>query len=106
MAKQRHAARVLAPAGDEGLDMAAAGPPVDAASAHRPVVYATGTAGDVFLCHPFLVHAASWPHRGTTPRIITQPGIALLEPFALADRSTAYPVEAAILDAFAGQKAS
>lgn len=93
------AARVLAPAGDEGLAPAEAGPPVVAASADRPVTEATGAAGDVYLCHPFLVHAASWPHRGTSPRMITQPGIHLLEPFPLADRSAAYPVEAAILDA-------
>jgi hypothetical protein len=93
------AARVLAPAGDEGLDMAAAGPPVVAASAHRPVSHATGAAGDVYLCHPFLVHAASWPHRGNSPRIITQPGVHLVESFPLADRRAAYPVEAAILDA-------
>ncbi|MGH9222801.1 MAG: phytanoyl-CoA dioxygenase [Acidimicrobiales bacterium] len=41
----------------------------------RPVAYATGRAGDVYLCHPFLVHAASWPHRGTSPRFIGQPCI-------------------------------
>lgn len=39
----------------------------------RPVVHATGNSGDVFLCHPFLVHAASWPHRGTAPRFMAQP---------------------------------
>lgn len=70
-----------------------------AASAHRPVAQVTGSAGDVFLCHPFLVHAASWPHRGSTPRIIAQPGVALLTPFTFADRSAAHPVEAMILDA-------
>ena len=32
-------------------------------------------AGDVYLCHPFLVHAATWPHTGTTPRFIGQPCI-------------------------------
>ncbi len=31
----------------------------------RPTALATGHAGDVYLCHPFLVPAASWPHRGT-----------------------------------------
>ena len=93
------AARVLAPAGDEGLGQDVSGPRVEKASADRPVTYATGAAGDVYLCHPFLVHAASWPHRGTTPRIITQPGVPLLEPFPLDDRSSAYPVEAAIMDA-------
>lgn len=42
-----------------------------------PLACATGEAGDVYLCHPFLVHAASWPHRGSQPRAIAQPPIAL-----------------------------
>ena len=42
-----------------------------------PIAHATGEAGDVYLCHPFLVHAATWPHRGTTPRFIAQPPIAI-----------------------------
>ena len=41
------------------------------------IAYATGTAGDVYVCHPFLMHAASWPHRGTAPRFMAQPPIAL-----------------------------
>ena len=40
-------------------------------------------AGDVFLCHPFLVHAASWPHTGRQPRIMAQPGVALHDAFPL-----------------------
>jgi hypothetical protein len=35
-------------------------------------VLATGGAGTVYLCHPFLVHAAQ-PHRGTRPRFMAQP---------------------------------
>lgn len=95
------AARVLAPFGDQGLDHTASAPLVEKASTHRPVALATGAAGDVYLCHPFLVHAASWPHRGVQPRIIAQPGVALLEPFSLTGRSRVSPVEAAILDALA-----
>ncbi|WP_115851235.1 ABC transporter ATP-binding protein/permease [Thermasporomyces composti] len=45
------AARALAPFGDDGLDNAASAPLVEQASAHRPVTLATGTAGDVYLCH-------------------------------------------------------
>jgi hypothetical protein len=45
---------------------------VAAASEHRPVTLATGRAGDVFLCHPFLVHAAQ-PHHGEHPRFMAQP---------------------------------
>ncbi|MDF3856529.1 phytanoyl-CoA dioxygenase, partial [Paracoccus pantotrophus] len=37
-----------------------------------PEVLATGAAGTVYLCHPFLVHAAQ-PHRGTRPRFMAQP---------------------------------
>lgn len=44
-------------------------PPLD----HLPVALATGHPGDVFLCHPFLVHAAQ-RHRGSTPRVLAQPG--------------------------------
>ena len=41
----------------------------------RSTIHATGSAGDVLLCHPFLVHAATWPHTGATPRFIAQPCI-------------------------------
>lgn len=41
-----------------------------------PIDLATGRAGDVYLCHPFLVHAASFPHRGDSPRFLSQPGVA------------------------------
>jgi hypothetical protein len=39
----------------------------------REVALAMGNAGDVYLCHPFLVHAASWPHRGVKPRFSCAP---------------------------------
>jgi hypothetical protein len=38
------------------------------------VELATGTAGTVYLCHPFLVHAAQ-PHRGKRPRFLAQPAL-------------------------------
>ena len=41
----------------------------------RTVAHATGKAGDAFLCRPFMVHTATWPHRGTTPRMIAQPAV-------------------------------
>ena len=50
--------------------------------AHRPVALATGQAGDVFLCHPFLVHAAQ-PHHGTTPRFMAQPPLYPAEPLQI-----------------------
>ena len=33
---------------------------------------ATGEAGTVYLCHPFVVHSAQ-PHRGRNPRFMAQP---------------------------------
>jgi hypothetical protein len=79
----RDAALVLLPAGDEGMPWAQAAPLAAQATADRPTALATGRAGDVFLCHPFLVHAASWPHGGRHPRIIAQPGVALHDEFPL-----------------------
>jgi hypothetical protein len=35
----------------------------------RPVALATGRAGDVYLCHPFLVHGAA-RNRGRRPRVV------------------------------------
>jgi hypothetical protein len=47
----------------------------------RRTVEATGSAGDVFLCHPFVVHTATWPHRGTQPRMMAQPGVEVPDGF-------------------------
>ena len=65
-------ARQLAPAGEEGLTLGQLAADGFAGSAHRPVVSATGEAGTVYLCHPFLVHAGQ-PHRGERPRFLAQP---------------------------------
>lgn len=89
-------ARQLAPAGEAGLTLGALAADGFARSAGRPEVLATGEAGTVYLCHPFLVHSAQ-PHRGTRPRFMAQPPLLPREPLsltrALADTS---PVEAAI----------
>jgi len=94
-------ARVLAPAGEAGLAWAEAARQAAEASAHRPVVLATGQAGDVFLCHEFMVHAASWPHRGDNPRMMAQPSIVLLSEYDLAALPVppSTPAEQAILGA-------
>lgn len=93
---------VLAPAGGDGMAWQAAAQQAARVSAHRPTVLATGRAGDVFLCHPFLVHAASWPHRGARPRMIAQPGVALHGEFPLgAAGEPVSPVEQAILTGLA-----
>lgn len=68
-------ARALEPAGEWGLSfMELAGKLAD--MPERPEVLATGTAGTVYLCHPFLAHAAQ-PHRGEVPRFLAQPPLLL-----------------------------
>lgn len=68
--------RFLEPAGDAGMSMLVLMQAMEAAGAldpdGRPTALATGEAGDVYLCHPFLVHAAQ-PHRGRVPRFMAQP---------------------------------
>jgi hypothetical protein len=90
-------ARILAPAGDSGLSarelVAAQG---FAETAARPEVLATGDAGTVYLCHPFLVHAAQ-QHRGSLPRFLAQPPLMPAGPFLLNRTDGAYsPVEQTI----------
>jgi hypothetical protein len=47
-----------------------------------PIALATGEAGDVYLCHPFLIHAAQ-PHHGAKPRFMAQPPLYPAEPLQL-----------------------
>jgi hypothetical protein len=65
-------ARILAPAGEEGQSLGELARNGFAETATCAEVLATGRAGTVYLCHPFLVHAAQ-PHRGTRPRFMAQP---------------------------------
>jgi hypothetical protein len=65
-------ARVLAPSGDEGMSFMDVAKSADALTTGFEEALATGPAGTVYLCHPFLVHAAQ-PHRGTVPRFLAQP---------------------------------
>jgi Phytanoyl-CoA dioxygenase (PhyH) len=94
----RDVARLLAPAGAAGLtlrELAAHLPDTDA----RPEAVATGAAGTVYLCHPFLVHAAQ-PHRGTRPRFMAQPPLLPNGELRLERGDGAYsPVEEAVRQA-------
>jgi hypothetical protein len=73
---------LLAPAGEDGLPMIELSVRAARATEGLPEATATGTAGTVFLCHPFLVHAAQ-DHRGTTPRFLAQPPLYPRVPFEL-----------------------
>jgi len=94
----RDVARMLAPAGDAGLtlrEIVARLPETD----HCEESIATGEAGTVYLCHPFLVHAAQ-AHRGSNPRFLAQPPLLPRDDLKL-ERGDSYysPVEIAIREA-------
>lgn len=67
----RDIARSLAKAGDEGLTLREIVKVIEGFEP-RPEALATGAAGTVYLCHPFLVHAAQ-RHLGEAPRFMAQP---------------------------------
>lgn len=89
-------ARYLAPAGDAGRslrDMITDRP--DWFDTGREVL-ATGVAGTVYLCHPFLVHAAQM-NRGTRVKFMAQPALLPKAPLAIKRANGRYaPVERAI----------
>src|SRR5262245_13514815 len=90
--------RVLAPHRERGVFFGDVAARLPASTWQRPRARATGHAGDVYVCHPFLVHRATWPHRGNGPPIIAQPAQAHLEPFALRQAGDLCPGERAILE--------
>ena len=88
-------ARLLAPFGERPI----VPPPLAHVGVDRPVALATGEAGTVYLCHPFLIHAGQ-RHRGRGPRFMSQPPLQPAAPFRLDGEDGAYsPVEAAIRSA-------
>ena len=94
-------ARLLAPAGEGGMtlrELAANG--FDETSRCGEALV-TGSAGTVYLCHPFLVHSAQ-RHQGSRPRFLAQPPLLPAEPVRL-DRAEedSSPVERAIIRALA-----
>lgn len=85
-------ARLLEPAGEAGMSHLY----LEHICAERQLAYATGDAGTVYLCHPFLIHAAQ-KHRGTVPRFMAQPGLEPSGPLKLERDDGDYsPVEIAI----------
>lgn len=69
-------ARELLPYGEAGATLRQLSASGYASTADCKVELATGAAGTVYLCHPFLVHAAQ-PHRGLRPRFMAQPPLSL-----------------------------
>lgn len=88
-------AHLLEPAGEAGLSFLELAEQLGTLE-ERPMAFATGEAGTVYLCHPFLIHAAQ-PHRGTSPRFMAQPPLYPAEALQLDREDGNYsPVEVAI----------
>ncbi|KPM47785.1 phytanoyl-CoA dioxygenase family protein [Jiulongibacter sediminis] len=64
-------ARILKPFGKEGLSFTELSDKLGSTS-NRKEIFATGEVGTVYLCHPFLVHAAQ-KHLGQYPKFMAQP---------------------------------
>ena len=87
--------RLLHPFGEEGLSFLEVSEKLDV-TADASIELATGEVGTVYLCHPFLIHAAQ-PHRGFHPRFMAQPPLYPSEPFQIyRDDGDYSPVEIAI----------
>lgn len=91
--------RLLVPYGEAGVSFFDLAKELDVTES-RPLAFATGEAGTVYLCHPFLVHAAQI-HRGSArlsgPRFLAQPPLLPAEPLRIDREDGAYsPVEIAI----------
>ncbi|MFN4315178.1 MAG: phytanoyl-CoA dioxygenase family protein [Chitinophagaceae bacterium] len=90
-------ARLLAPEAEKGLSFMQLAEKLSSLPEHE-IAYATGKAGTVYLCHPFLIHAAQ-PHRGSAPKFMAQPPLITKQPFTLTINKETCPVERAIIEA-------
>jgi hypothetical protein len=100
----------LEPAGERGVEFFELCRTMDVAgrldAPERPLALATGRAGDVYLCHPFLIHAAQ-PNRGTAARFIAQPPLTPTGLLDLDRQDGAYsPVERAVRLGLATRRAA
>lgn len=88
-------AKVLQFEGDKGLSFTELAEKLQLLP-ERERYAATGKAGTVYLCHPFLVHAAQ-DHRGTEPKFMAQPALLTKNDFNLKRSAAEYcPAEIAI----------
>ena len=86
---------LLQPYGEEGLSFIELAQKLTT-TLERDIEMATGRAGTVYLCHPFLIHAAQDNLLGS-PRFLAQPPLLPAEPLKLNRADHSYsPVEIAI----------
>ncbi|WP_461039393.1 phytanoyl-CoA dioxygenase family protein [Spirosoma harenae] len=79
-------ARLLADKGEAGLSFIELAENLDALP-HKEEALATGKAGCIYLCHPFLVHAAQ-ANRGNHPKFMAQPPLVLRTELTITDTET------------------
>jgi len=72
-------AKMLEPEGDKGLSFMSLAQKLDTLPKREEIV-ATGKAGTVYLCHPFIVHAGQ-DIQGTTPKFMAQPSLMTKKDF-------------------------
>jgi hypothetical protein len=89
-------AKLLEAEGDQGLSAMSLAQKIDAL-AKRGEALATGRAGTVYLCHPFIVHAGQ-DIKGKNPKFMAQPALLTRNDFNIKRRREELcPVELAIV---------
>lgn len=91
-------AKILAPYNDNGLSFMQLATKLNNINTTEEI-YATGKAGTVYLCHPFIAHKAQ-DHKGTTPKFMAQPPLITKHDFNInKDDAMLCAVEKAIVKA-------
>jgi hypothetical protein len=89
-------AKILEPEGEQGLSFMQLALRLVSLPSYKEAS-ATGKAGTVYLCHPFIVHAAQ-DHHGTSPKFMAQPPLLVKKDFNIYQKENELcPVEKAIL---------
>jgi hypothetical protein len=93
-------AKILEPEGESGLPFMALAKKLEGIPAHEETL-ATGPAGTVYLCPPFIVHAGQ-NHYGHIPKFMAQPPLLRKREVDLTQKNQEhFPVELAILKGLA-----
>lgn len=87
-------AKILAPEGEKGLSFMELAQRLESIP-DREIAFATGAPGTVYLCHPFIVHAAQ-DHQGVNPKFMAQPPLLTRHDFNAEKMAESYPVWKAI----------
>lgn len=95
----RWVARLLAGREPDGVPGPEIVQVIDAAAKPEAVVVATGEAGDVIVCHPFLAHTINPAGPATEPRFISNVCVHGYGPLQLSAKGDSSPVEVAIRQA-------